>query len=81
MFAARAFAHNVEAKGRGVILASSERQNDGRAETLPDGYERRHWPSESDWCSLEVRCRMRIDECLPTSVVIQKYRGVQRSWF
>ena len=50
-------------------------------ETLPDGRERRHWLSESDWCSLEIRCLMLIDECLPTPMMVDEERRLQCSRF
>ena len=49
--------------------------------TLPDSRESRHWPSETDWCPLKVRCRMQVDECLPPAVMIDEERSLQRSRF
>ena len=70
---------SISEKGRGVIPAPNERRNDGRAVTLPDCCERRHWRSQSDWCSVELRCRMQIDERLPVAVVVEEEWRLQRS--
>ncbi len=60
-----------------MIPASNERRNDGRAVTLADTRELSPWPTEPDWCSVKVRRRVKIDERVPASVMVDEERILQ----